>query len=597
MIERTKRAGCFRVGCLTVLGAAVVAVVLLVLLFPAGGRLPDRFVLLLHVGGQLDERSPESVTLPFATSRSPLSLQDIVSILDHARKDDRVRSVLLDIEGLSASPAKIGQLRRSVEEVRKAGKQVAAFLSTPEDKDYLLAVACDSVVVQKGSYLLLDGLKSELFFYTGSLRKVGVGFQAAQWKEYKSGIEPYTRTSASREAREQVARLLDDAFGDYAEYVTRRRGISRQAFSEVIDSLAVITPVKALSLKLVDRISGRWQLEREFEKRLGAKRGKVFVSGRDYLRSGSRFFDRNSKDAVAVITVAGPIVRTAGYSATGYDRGMDEQTLKHAVEAALEDRSVKAIVLRIDSPGGDALAAEAMLGMLDAARAKKPLVASMSGVAASGGYMVALAANRILAEPLTVTGSIGVFALKPDLSALLEKTGLRREVVARGRFADAYTVYRPFDEESFGKFVDASGEIYRRFTAEVASRRHLTPAQVDSVAGGRVWTGRRALSLKLVDQFGGLQEAVKTARQLAGMDTTKAPLIRFLPEEKSWIDYLMAGEFGAAVRQEGYRIAADVLAERLPAAGVQDDLSAIRMLMDLREPQILALEPLGIVIR
>jgi protease-4 len=597
MSEKKKFPGCFRAGCLTVVIAVLGVFVIGYVMFLSGKRLPERFVLSLQVGGPVDERSGQTVTFPFMPEKEPLALQDIMAVLDQARSDVRVRLVLIEIDGLSASPAKIGQLRRSVEQVRAAGKKVVAFLRTPEDKDYLLAAACDSVIVQRGSYLLLDGLKAELFFYTAPLKKIGIGFQAAQWKEYKSGVEPFTRTSASPQYREQVGRLLDDSFDDYVNYVAQRRGISRDSFTGIIDSLAVIMPDQAIALKLVDRVSSSWQLEKGYEKQFGLKHDRIFVSGRDYLQASAALSEGMSRDRIAVITLAGPIVRSSDYTTMGYGDGIDELTLRQSVESALEDRSVKAIVLRIDSPGGDAFAAANMLEMLDSARTKKPVVASMSGVAASGGYMVALAADKILAEPLTLTGSIGVYALKPEFSGLQEKTGLQREVIGRGRFADAYTPYKPFDGESFRKFVDASGSIYSDFTAKVAERRKMTPLQVDSLAGGRVWTGKRALAAGLVDRLGGLREAVRTAQVAAHMDTTKIPGLRYFPEQKTLLDALVDGGPEGTIRLLGRQIFRGLSGEMAPFQGALHETAVSRILIGDGNAHILALDPCDVMIR
>jgi protease-4 len=591
-----KRGGCFRTGCLTV----IVTVLLMVaggwLLYLWGKKLPDHFVLRLPISGQIDDRPPDPAAFPFTAGGQLLSLEELMAALDRARTDRRVDSVLLEIDGLTAPSAKIQELRSSIDAVRRSGKKVVAFLSGPEDKDYMLAAACDSVVVRKGSWLLLDGLKAELFFFADPLRKLGIGFQAAQWKKYKSGIEPFTRSSASPEFREEVNALLDDSWTDYLDYISRRRGISREAFRTVIDSLAVLSPEKALSLHLVDRIATARQFEKGYEQKLGTRSRDLFVDGGDYLDAAGGMRPGGVGERIAVINIAGPIVSSGGVGGMADAEGIDVATLKQALETAVDDRNVKAIVLRIDSPGGDALAAASMLELLEEAKAKKPMVASMSGVAASGGYMVALAADRIFAEPMTLTGSIGVFALKPDVSGLMQKTGVNREVVTRGTFADAYTPFKPFDDASFRKFVDTSGEIYRDFTGKVASRRKMTPAQVEAVAGGRVWTGSRALSVGLVDRIGGLTDAVKEARKVARMDTTKTPQLIYLPARKTWVDYLFSGDAAGLATGISSRIARQSV-ESLWPLGKLPGTGTARLLLRSDSPQILAVDPVEVHIR
>ncbi len=593
MDGKKNRRGCFRTGCLTVIVGFLVMVGLATLLHIWGKRLPDRFVLRLPVSGRIDERPSDSAAFPFNAGRQPLSLEELMAVLDRVRTDRRVDSVVLEIDGLNASSAKIQELSSSIDGVRKSGRKVVAFLRSPEDKDYLLAAACDSVVVQKGSWMLLDGLKAELFFFADPLKKLGIGFQAAQWKKYKSGIEPFTRSSASPEFREEVNALLDDSWADYLDNVSHRRGIGREAFAAIIDSLAVLSPEKALSLRLIDRVASFRQFEKGYEQKFGKRAHDLFVGGGDYLESTGGMRPGGVGDRIAVINIAGPIVSSGGVGGMADGEGIDVASLKQALETAIDDRNVKAIVLRIDSPGGDALAASSMLELLDEAKSKKPMVASMSGVAASGGYMVALAADRIYAEPLTITGSIGVFALKPDFSGLLEKTGVHREVVSRGKYADSYTPFKPFDDASFRKFVDTSGEIYRDFTGKVAARRKMTPEQVEAVAGGRVWTGRRALAVRLVDRIGGLNDAVGEARRVAHMDTTKAAQLIYLPTRKTWVDYLLAGEMAELATRISVRLARESVQSLLPF-GQLTDMGTARLLLRSDSPQVLAIDPVEV---
>ena len=594
---KKRRGGCFLTGCVTFVAAPFVILAIIWALSSWGHRLPDRFVLKLPIGGQIDERAADQVAFPFGRERQELSLQELMTIMERARTDGRVRSVLLQIDGVSAPTAKIGQLRRSIEALRGSGKKVTAFLRSPEDKDYLLAVACDSIIVQKGSWMLLDGLKAESFYFADPLKRLGIGFQASQWKRYKSAVEPFTRSSSTPESREEIGQLLDAAWDDYLGAVAARRGISRAKFAGIIDSLAVLSPEKAVALRLIDRVSSAWKLEKGYEKQYDAKAAELFVGGHDYLQATGGMNTSGKGGSIAVINITGPIVSSGGITDMKEGEGIDVSTLKQALQTALDDRKVKAIVLRIDSPGGDALAASDMLEMLDAARKSKPVVASMSGVAASGGYMVALGADRILAEPMTVTGSIGVFALKPDLGGLLKKTGLNREVVTRGRFADAYTPFKPFDEAGFRKFDETSGDIYRDFVGKVAARRKLSFAQVDAVAGGRVWTGKNALAVGLIDGFGGFADAVKAAQRLARMDTSKPPGLVYLPAAKTWADYLFNGDASFSGSTIASRLVGLYVQESFPFARPLPGTAMTRFLLRTDAPQVLAIDPVEVVIK
>jgi protease-4 len=590
-----KKWGCFRVGCLTV----VVGVLLLVGLgwfaHQWGSHLPKHFVLRVPVSGAIDERPPDATSFPFGGGSRPLSLEELLMIFDKSKSDRRVDSVLLEIDGLGASTAKIQELERSIASLRKSGKKVTALLNTPEDKDYRLAVACDSIIVRKGSWMTLDGIKAELFFLVDPLKKLGVTFQAAQWKKYKSAVESFTRSTPSPENLEESNALLDDAWADYLDAVSRQRRIGKGAFRQVIDSLAVMTPAKALALRLIDRVATERELEKEYSKRLDRPAGELFVDGREYLGATGGMNPQGIGDRIAVLNITGMIV---GDDASNMSDGenTDVTTVKQALQNALDDSKVKAIVLRIDSPGGDALAASTMLELLEEAKTRKPIVASMSGVAASGGYMVALAGDKIFAEPMTVTGSIGVFSLKPDLSGLLTKTGIHREVLERGRFADAETPFKPFDDASFLKFMEITGTVYDDFIAKVAKGRKMTPAAVDAVAGGRVWSGKRALEVGLIDRIGGLADAVQEAKKLAKMDAKTRPELLYLPVRKTWLEYLLAGDPSEVAKALTAGALRQSLGEldpltRLPGANIA------RVLLRSEEPQILALDPVTVEIK
>ena len=318
----------------------------------------------------------------------------------------------------------------------------------------------------------------------------------------------------------------------------------------------------------------------------------AFVSASDY-RSAVTWPQKSTTDeALAVITMSGTIVRSAGE----LSEGIDVETLKNSLDAALENKKVKALVLRIDSPGGDALASADMLQMLDSAAVKKPLVVSMSGVAASGGYMTALAGKTIFAEPLTITGSIGVYALKPNISGLAEKIGLGRDVVTRGRYADADTPFKSLEGEAYNKFVAASGEVYDDFVSKVAVSRKMSIIQVDSVAGGRVWTGNQALKAGLVDRMGGLFDALHAAQLLAKMDMSKKPKIMLYPVQKSWYESLLQGNNASFSERVVVAIKKQLLHEIVPQRQFSSLATFYEMLMSTGQLHILAVMPCEVII-
>lgn len=562
-----KKIGAGKIGCIVVVLLFLVMAIGVYRLYTAQKSLPEEFVLKINVAGDIMEAAETRFSLPFEPQSQELSLQDIIFLLQRAGDDERVKSVLLDINGVRTGSAKIQQIQRAIERTRESGKLVNAFLRNAGDQDVWLASACDAVIAERGNFLLLDGLKAELLFYTGTLEKLGVSFQAAQWSAWKSGVEPFTRLGASPELKEQVEMMLDSVYAVYTGYVTKRREISLAAYESIINEKTVLSAEQAKKLGIVDETSGHWEYLERLKKTYGKGMSndddeEVLVSGARYKAAVRWPYEPENKESIAVITASGPIVRSADDMTAASEQGFDEEMLTSSVQVALDDESIKAVVLRIDSPGGDALASANMLQILDSARVKKPIVASMSSVAASGGYMIALAADSIFAEPLTVTGSIGVYALKPEISKLQEKIALKREVITRGKNADGFTLFKPLDERGMAKFMETTGWIYDDFLAKVVRSRKMTQREVDAVAGGRVWMGEAAVKNGLVDRIGGLQDALLAAQVLAGMDSTDVPGVKFYPEPQGLMEYLLGGGPGLSSRLFGRNLPPGSLADR-----------------------------------
>lgn len=550
-----KKRGCFRTGCFLFLLLPLLLLIGVSVRILLSRSLPDRFALVVPLTGTLEERHTKSEIFTYGNSRAPLSLQELLLMLDQAATDERVSDVVLDLGGFNASSAKMAELRDAITNLRKNGKKSIAFLRDGDDGQYLLATACDTIMVPRGGFLQLDGLRAELLFFSETLGNIGIDMQAAQWKEYKSGVEPFLRNSASKAYLEQVNTLLDDLYETYVATVVARRHLTRSSFESVIDNEALLSADRAVSLGIADRIGSLWELQGELTRKLTGKAlsgdNDAFVSAETYLDDIDLAGQSKGKDAVAVLTLSGPILR----SSEGVSDGTGVVAFRQALDEALENKRAKAIVLRIDSPGGDAMASGDILQMLDSAAVKKPLVVSMSGVAASGGYMAALAGKPLYAHPETITGSIGVYALKPNISSLANRIGLHREVVSRGRFADATTIFKPLDKESFQKFTDASGLVYNDFLEKVAKSRGMTTAQVDAVAGGRIWSGKRALQAGLVDRTGSFFDAIAEAERRAGIKPEKgrngqhrARHLLFYPAEKSWTALLFGSGRETLVR-------------------------------------------------
>lgn len=544
-----------KAGCLTFIVLFLAAAIGLFRMVSARHSLPSSFVLLLELSGELQEAGGIEASLPFGDEGASPSLQELLFSLERAEQDDRIRHIVLDITGFQAAPAALTQLRQGIMRVRDKGHEVTAFLGGgAEDKDLWLASACDAIIVERGGVLQLDGLKVELLYFADAMEKIGVAFQAARWKEWKSGAEPFVQNAPSRESLEQMQELLDEVFRVYVDDVASARGIARDAYMAQLDEEPLWSPSDALERGLVDGIAGRW----EFFK---GDPGKVFVDTRTYSREWST--GRNgSGPGIAIVNLTGQIMREGFALGPDMEGAMNEELLQEALQQALENDAVKGILLRIDSPGGDALAAAGMLAQLEAAASKKPMVASVSSVAASGGYMAALAADTVFVEPLSLTGSIGVYALKPHIGGLTDMAGVSRAVVQRGQHADDYSIFKPLDREAMDRFMTASGWVYEDFTAAVARARGLSADEVEQAAGGRIWSGTRALEMGLVDRTGGLFDAMRSLQLLAGMDTLARPSITIYPAPKSLLELFVAGDIHGCAQQLLRSIPGYELAER-----------------------------------
>lgn len=438
----------------------------------------------------------------------------LLNRLDAASRDRSVTGVVLELGPTPFSLAQVQELRAAALKVSEAGKPVVAWLAQGADLGaYLLATGCDRVILHPGADLDLVGLALETTYYKGTMDLVGIDAQYARRSEYKSAVEPQLRTAPSDPAREQLEALLDDTFDAVVEDVAQGRKMTPQEVRAIVDG-GPYTPEQALALGLVDRLSYRDELA-------GTLLG-LFPRGAD-LVTEYRLLDDDPgwkpRRKIAVVYITGAIVpgdSSSGGLLSGPTTGSD--TVSKQLEEAADDPWVEAVVLRVDSPGGSAWASDEIWRAVRRLQAEGlPVVVSMGAVAASGGYYVACAGDVIYAEPTTITGSIGVYAGKLSFSELFEKVGLSTTAYTRGRMAGMYSSSRPFDAmelEAMERGVEAT---YQRFKERVASGRNLSAEEVEEVARGRVWSGASALRVGLVDELGGLSEAVARARLEAGI--------------------------------------------------------------------------------
>jgi len=428
-----------------------------------------------------------------------------------AAEDRTLGGLVVKIERLPVGLAEAEELRGELLRLRKAGKKVAAVLLSGGDKEYLIATGADRIWVSPQSFLDVNGLTASAIFLGDTMQKLGIKWDVARVGPYKDAPDALTRASLSREARESLDTFLDSEMRRYEGLVSDARGVSAQQFRTVLEE-GLLPPRLAVREKLADDVVDPAQLDRA---------GSALVpDGRWIGTYWPPMPERRWGEArrIAVVPVMGVI--TSGRSRSdplGFSRSAGSETIQRALRDAESDPRVAAIVVRIDSGGGDGLASDVIYRSVLRARTRKPVVATMGGAAASGGYYAAMGADWVLAEPTTLTGSIGVFVLKPGFEGLGKKLGINVETLKRGPLSDILGLYKPWtpaEQAAAQRWVDA---FYEDFVSEVARSRKMERQRVDAVARGRIWSGEDALSRGLVDALGGMAEAIAEARRRAGV--------------------------------------------------------------------------------
>ena len=503
-------------------------------------------VLVFDVPAVLDEGPLPPRPFPFGrTRRSRLTVYDVTHALRRAAEDEHVGGLVLHIGTLDWGWAKVAEVRAAVAAVRRAGKPVFASLAGGGEREYLLASAAGRIGMPPTADLRLDGLSATATYFRGTFDKLGIAPNFVYVGRFKSGVEPYTRTGMSPDARLALARVLDGLYGVLVDSLAAARHMTPDSVRRLVDGGPYVA-AEARERGLVDTLLYAAEMD-TLALRRGARRLPTTPLGRyasdlARVRGGPR---------VALVTATGTIVGGRSRERPGEDVALGSETLVEALRQARLKRSIKAIVLRIDSPGGVAQASDDIWREVERCRAAKPVIVSMSDVAASGGYYIAVAADSIVAEPATLTGSIGVYGGKLNVLGLYRKLGLNVEIMSRGRHAEMLSPFRDFTDEEARVFRHGLESFYRGFVARVARGRRLSEAVVDSLAEGRVWCGLAALPLGLVDRLGGIETAFAMARDKAGFPVDEELVVERFPRiQRSflerWLEDLLTDDDGAA---------------------------------------------------
>ncbi len=547
-----------------IVAAILISAAGLVMMAVFVGREPqitDHSTLVLKIGGDLQETEPGGVLRQIFESQP--TVRSLVEALRKAKVDRRISSVIIRPTGAAALWGKVQEVRDAITDFRASGKPIIAYLEYGGEQEFYLATACDKVFLMPAASLDLTGVASYELFLRGMLDKVGAYPDTLHIGQYKTASNTFTERTYTSAHLEMAQSLNADMYEQLVHGLAEGRQKSEEEIRALIDH-GPFLPEDAVRAGLVDDVAYEDELDDKVTLAPGTPH---MLSEPDYRRVSPASLGLNRGPRMALIYVTGMIAsgQSSYDSPSGQVVGSD--TLIDYLRKARADESIKAIVLRVDSPGGSAIASDVIWREVMLTRAVKPVIASMSDVAASGGYYIAMPAHVIVAEPATLTGSIGVVMLKFVIDGTLKKLGINMERVTSGRYADLYSPVRAFTPEERAKVREQMQATYDTFVEKAAEGRHTTPERIDAVGQGRVWTGRQAKEIGLVDELGGLARAIAVARQRAKLPEDSEVELVVYPGRKS-IYEIVRNPFGGG----------DTAAERLGAMFGLRDVRGLQML-------------------
>lgn len=544
----------------------IVAIIGIALMAESLGRpsVAENSVLLLNVSGDLPDYVPEEPVAKAFGIQQKQSFSNLLTQLRKAKVDSRVGGVLLDIDFPGIGWGKADELRDAIKELRTSGKPVYAYMEIGTNREYYIATAAEKIFLPPSGDIYINGFAAEAMFYKGSLDKLGIEADVIQiGPKYKNAPDRYTRKEMSEGQTEVINALLDEYYGRFTNAIAEARQKTPEDVKALIDT-APYNSVQAKELGLIDESFYREQVYEDLKERLGYRADEKLRTIRtsEYREIPSDSLGLNKGERVAVIYASGAINIGRSNDSPFGGQMVGSDTIVDAVNDAANDNSIKAIVLRVDSPGGSALASDLMWYALENAKAKKPVVVSMSDVAASGGYYIACNANKIVAQPSTVTGSIGVFMGKPVVKGLYDWLGITNQYVMRGKNAGLFRETEKWTPEERAKMVEQANSIYfNNFVPKVSKGRGKTDEEVNRLGQGRVWTGTQAKQNGLIDEFGGLEKAIEIAKELAGLPADKDIRRVIFPEPRPFFETLFGNDSSADAKT---REAQKAVIEALP---------------------------------
>ena len=481
-----------------------------------GTWIKENSVLGLNLNTKVTDRSPNFNPLEGLSDfdSGMMGMDEIIGSIKKAKQDDKIKGIKLQSGFIASGWAQAREIRNALKEFKTSGKFIYAYGDYMSQKGYYVSSVADSIFMNPMGMMQLKGLSSEVLYYEDFQNQYGVKMEVIRHGKYKSAVEPYLQDHMSEENRTQIQSLLNAVWGTLRDEVAQSRGLEPATLDALADDLVVTDAEEALAQGIIDGLV----YEDDFEDKIKAAmevdpKKDLKVVDSDKINIQIQEYDNEISDRIAIVYAQGPILNTKGSADI-----IGKEAINKAFQEILESDKIKAVVLRVDSPGGDALTSEIILNASRTLKGKKPLVVSMGNVAASGGYYISSLADRIFADPMTITGSIGVLAAFPNIRGMTNRIGINAEQVTTHKNAMGYSPFEPLSEGFEKSTISAIEKVYHTFKSRVSEGRSLSMEIVEEIAQGRVWSGKNAVEIGLVDTLGGLQEAITGAAELAKID-------------------------------------------------------------------------------
>lgn len=476
----------------------------------------ENSVLNIDLNTSVRDRSPAFNPFGFFTENANgiIGMDAIIGSINKAKKDEKIKGIRLNSGLISSGWAQAREIRNCLNEFKKSGKFIYAYADFMSQKGYYVSSVADSIFMNPVGSIELKGLSSEVLYFEDFQNQYGLKMEVIRHGKYKSAVEPFLQDKMSDENRAQIKGLLDAVWTTISDEIVDSRAISKKALEKMVEELTVTDAKEAITNGIIDALVYEEDFEKSIKVALEIDKDDSINSVEFYeLNTQMKTFDSDVKDQIAVIYANGPILYTSGT-----EEVIGKKALNQAFQEVETNKNIKGAVLRIDSPGGDAMTSEIILNAIRKLKGKKPLVVSLGNIAASGGYYIACLGDKIYASPMTITGSIGVLAAFPNMRGLAERIGINAEQVNSHKNAMGYSLFEPLNDGFKNSTKSAIEKVYTTFKSRVSEGRSLNMEKVEDLSKGRIWSGKDAVENGLVDAIGGLEDAIQATAEMAAIE-------------------------------------------------------------------------------